>query len=286
MPLINLQKILAPAYQQGYAVGAFNVVNFEFLEAIIVAATAKRSPVILNIAEVHFPYVNLETICPVIKQIAANADIPIALNLDHCLNFNSAVRALQNGFSSIMFDGSKLAYEENVRQTQEIVKMCHAVDVSVEAELGQVGGAEGGGLVGSANAQYFTDPLMAVDFVKQTNVDALAVAIGNAHGFYQGDPQLDFARLQTINEKIARPLVLHGGSGISAKDFKKAIALGIAKINFFTGMASAAMSATNKYLQEAGKLYNDYPEMQRQVKQAVIEVVAAQMEIFGSVNKA
>lgn len=160
---------------------------------------------------------------------AARHAIPVVLNLDHGLHFESVVQALRLGFSSVMFDGSTLGYEENVRQTREVVKMCHAVGVSVEAELGAVGGDEGGALYGHADESLFTDPQLARDFVDRTGIDALAVAIGNAHGKYRGEPKLDFPRLDAIRQQAAIPLVLHGGSGISDADFRRAIELGIHK---------------------------------------------------------
>jgi fructose-bisphosphate aldolase class II len=185
-----------------------------------------------------------------------------------------------------MFDGSHLDFDENVKQTREVVKMCHAVNISVEGELGAVGGAEGGGLVGKADPSKYTDVVQAKEFARQTGVDALAVAIGNSHGKYKGEPDLDFQRLKAIRDAVAVPLVLHGGSGISAADFRNAISLGIAKINFFTGMSEAAIQTTTSYVQRIGTQYNDYPMMMKEVKESVAAVVAEQMEIFGSTGKA
>ena len=286
MALVTLKTILDKAYQNRYAVGAFNVINLEFLEAISLAAGCSASPVILNIAEVHLPFVTMENIVPVIKEIAKRERFEIVLNLDHGLTFNTIERALSNGFTSIMFDGSHLDFEENIRQTSEVVQMCHARNVSVEAELGAVGGEEGGGLVGKADPAKYTDVSQAKSFVERTGIDALAVAIGNSHGRYKGQPDLDFERLRAIRDVTGIPLVLHGGSGISAVDFCKAISLGIAKINFFTGMSEAAMQVTASYMLTAGERYNDYPLMLKQVKERVANVVAEQMEIFGSRGQA
>lgn len=286
MALVNLKSVLTKAYQEGYAVGAFNVINLNFLEAIIDAARLTASPVILNIAEVHFPFVTMENIVPVVREIAGREKFDIVLNLDHGISMGAIERALANKFTSIMFDGSHLDLEENIRQTREIVKMCHANNVSVEAELGAVGGAEGGGLVGEANPEKFTDLEQARRFVEETQVDALAVAIGNSHGRYKGPPQLDFDRLHAIRDTVKIPLVLHGGSGISASDFKKAITLGITKINFFTGMSDAAILATKNFLGEMGTKYNDYPMMMNAVKASVSKVVVEQMKIFGSSGQA
>ncbi|HEX2993635.1 MAG TPA: ketose 1,6-bisphosphate aldolase [Anaerolineales bacterium] len=286
MALVTLKTVLTKAYRNGYAVGAFNIINLTFLEAIIDAARRTASPVILNVAEVHFPFVTMENIVPVVREIAKREQFDIVLNLDHGLTMQAIERAIANDFTSIMFDGSHLGFEENIRQTCEVVKMCHARNISVEAELGAVGGAEGGGLVGEADPAKYTDVKQAKRFVEKTGVDALAVAIGNSHGRYKGKPDLDFERLCAIRDVTGIPLVLHGGSGISVDDFRKAISLGIAKVNFFTGMSDAALQATKKYLGEMGERYNDYPMLMNAVKAGVTQVVAEQMEIFGSTGQA
>ncbi len=157
MPLISLADGLAHARQHRYALGAFNVLDSHFLRALFAAAKQERSPFIINIAEVHFKYVSLDSLVEAVKFEAARHAIPVVLNLDHGLHYDAVVRALRLGFSSVMFDGSTLSYEENVRQTREVVKMCHAVGVSVEAELGAVGGDEGGALYGHADEAFFTD---------------------------------------------------------------------------------------------------------------------------------
>jgi len=181
MPLISLAEGLTHAREHRYALGAFNVLDSHFLRALFAAAKQERSPFIINIAEVHFKYVSLDSLVEAVKFEAMRSDIPVVLNLDHGLHFESVVRALRLGFSSVMFDGSTLEYEENIRQTREVVKMCHAVGVSVEAELGAVGGDEGGALYGHADEAFFTDPALARDFVDRTGIDTLAVAIGNSH---------------------------------------------------------------------------------------------------------
>ncbi|MDU4171981.1 MAG: ketose 1,6-bisphosphate aldolase, partial [Citrobacter freundii] len=209
----------------------------------------------------------------------------VVLNLDHGLHFESVVRALRLGFSSVMFDGSTLEYEENIRQTREVVKMCHAVGVSVEAELGAVGGDEGGALYGHADESLFTDPMLARDFVDRTGIDALAVAIGNAHGKYKGEPLLDFPRLDTIRQQAAIPLVLHGGSGISDDDFKRAIELGIHKINFYTGMSQAALSAVETRMANRQPLYDEFAELLLGIEEAITDTVSEQMRIFGSAGR-
>ncbi|BDD01250.1 ketose 1,6-bisphosphate aldolase [Persicobacter psychrovividus] len=286
MALVSLREIVQDAYQRQYAVGAFNVVNLDFLEAIVNAAEEKQSPVILNIAEVHFPFVTVEHIVPAIKAVCEKSKIPFALNLDHGLTFEAIMRAVRNGFTSVMFDGSHLSFEENIRQTQKVVEICHAVGVSVEGELGAIGGEEGGGLIGEANPDLFTNPDLAAQYVEQTGIDALAVGIGNVHGKYKGAPNLDFARLGQIRELVKIPLVLHGGSGISTPDFQRAIGMGISKINFFTGMSQVALETTASSLQKTGTKYNDYPLMLNEIKGGITKVVGEQMDIFMSTNKA
>lgn len=284
--LINLKTILKHAYENHYAVGAFNVPDFNFLEAILAAAEESNSPVIINIAEVHLKYVTLENICPSILAMASRTKIPVALNFDHGSTHAGMMQAIRNGFTSVMFDGSKLDYSENITKSQYWVKLCRPLNISVEAELGAVGGSEDGSLVSSANPNLFTDPLQAGEFIQKTGIDALAVAIGNAHGKYQGQPKLDFERLDQINQIARIPLVLHGGSGIPDNDLQTAIKLGISKINFFTGMSQAAMETTQTALNDNPELYDSYPELIKKAKTNVKKVILEQMETFGSVNQA
>jgi fructose-bisphosphate aldolase class II len=286
MALVTLKTILDKAYREQYAVGSFNIVDLAFLEAIIGAARDQQSPVIISIAEAHFPFVTLENIVPLVHMIAAREQVDITLNLDHGLTIEGIEKALALGFTSIMFDGSTLDFEENVRQTREVVAMCRPSGVSVEAELGIIGGDEGGGLVGSADPALYTDVAQAQQFVKETEIDALAVAIGNSHGKYKGEPHLDFDRLETLRDETGIPLVLHGGSGISDADFRRAISLGIAKINFFTGNAQAALAVTRSAMAKDSETQNDYPLLVQQIKAAVSTVVAKQMRTFGSAGKA
>ncbi|SFD74977.1 fructose-bisphosphate aldolase [Phytobacter palmae] len=285
MALISLAQGLAHAREHQYALGAFNVLDSHFLRALFAAAKQERSPFIINIAEVHFKYVSLESLVEAVKYEAAHHDIPVVLNLDHGLHFESVVRALRLGFTSVMFDGSTLEYEENIRQTQEVVKMCHAVGVSVEAELGAVGGDEGGALYGHADEAWFTDPAKARDFVDRTGIDTLAVAIGNAHGKYRGEPKLDFARLEAIRQQTGLPLVLHGGSGISDADFRRAIGLGIHKINFYTGMSQAALDAIEARMANRQPVYDEFAQLLLSVEQAITDTVAGQMRVFGSAGQ-
>ena len=285
MALVTLKTILDKAYREHYAVGSFNIMDLTFLEAIIEAARDQRSPVIISIAEAHFPFVTLENIVPLVHMIAAREQVDITLNLDHGLTVDGIEKALDLGFTSIMYAGSSLDFEENVKQSREVVAMCRPHGVSVEAELGVIGGDEGGALEGSADPALYTDVALAGQFVKETGIDALAVAIGNSHGKYKGEPRLDFGRLEAIRDATGIPLVLHGGSGISDVDFKQTISLGIAKINFFTGNAQAALAVTRSAMAKDSETQNDYPLMVREIKAAVRGVVARQMGVFGSTGR-
>lgn len=282
MALVDLNTVLKPAYEGKYAIGAFNVISGDFLEAIVKAAEVSNTDIILNTAEVHLQYLDIDLIAAAIKDVASRAKVNVVWNLDHGLSFESIARAIKLGFTSVMFDGSHLSFEENVRQTKEIVKMAHAAGVSVEAELGAVGGSEEGDLVTEANKALYTDVTQAKIFVDETGIDALAVAIGNSHGKYKGIPILDFDRLEEIKNVTNIPLVLHGGSGISIEDFHKSIDRGISKINFFTGMSQVAMNTIKTEINKDSVGYNDFPDMMTKMKKSVQKTVEEQIEIFSN----
>ena len=281
MALVNLKDLVNASLARGYGVGAFNVVNLDFLEAILNTAERCRSPVILNIAEVHFRYVDLEQIVPVILRSAEKSSVPVALNLDHGTSFEAIMRAIRSGFTSVMFDGSKLSFQENIERTREVVKMCHALNISVEAELGHVAGGEGSREGTSVEREMFTKPEEAIRFAQQTEVDALAIAFGSVHGRYKGEPQLDFELLDTVRKRVGIPLVLHGGSGISDNDFKRAISLGIAKINIFTEMTIAATDRIKETIRKDPEIIS-LADLLVQAKKAICEVVENKMRTFGS----
>lgn len=286
MPLISLAEGLAHAREHHYSLGAFNVLDSHFYAPCLLLPDKNVRPLLSTLPKY---ILNISRWIPLVETVkfeAARHAIPVVLNLDHGLHFESVVQALRLGFSSVMFDGSTLGYEENVRQTREVVKMCHAVGVSVEAELGAVGGDEGGALYGHADESLFTDPQLARDFVDRTGIDALAVAIGNAHGKYRGEPKLDFPRLDAIRQQAAIPLVLHGGSGISDADFRRAIELGIHKINFYTGMSQAALAAVEARMAHRQPMYDEFAELLLAVEAAISDTVAQQMRIFGSAGQA
>lgn len=243
MPLVSMKEMLKDAREKKYAVGCYNAINLDMARGVVEAAEAERSPVILCHAEVHFKYTPLEKIAPALVNEAKHATVPVALLLDHGKSFGAVVRAMHAGFNAVMYDGSELDYDDNLRNTAEIVKIAHSLGATVEAELGHVTRPKSGGAEGDEDdasmedASLYTDPLQARTFVAESGADALAVAFGTAHGLYLKQPQLDLERLRRIRDQVDAPLVMHGGSGLSAADFQGAIAGGVAKINYYTGMA-------------------------------------------------
>lgn len=277
--LVNLNDVLKKAQKEHYAVGLFNTTDTDMLEAVISAAEELRSPVIVGTAEVLLPNGELSLIAPAIVNAARNATVPVVVHYDHGLTFGRCMEALQRGFSSVMFDGSAKDYAANIAETAEIVKIAHALGASVEGEIGHVGEAA---TDDGAVSDLYTKPQEALDYLNATGVDALAVAIGTAHGAYKSRPKLDVQRLKEIRATVEVPLVLHGGSGLSDDDFRNCIAAGIAKVNIFTDICLAG-SAAMKAACEEGLSYLDC----RQKKVAMIrEEVKKKMRLFGSVGKA
>lgn len=286
MALINLKDLLNHSSKNKYAVGAFNVTSINFIDPIIEAAIESNSPVIMQLAEVHFRYLNLEHIAPAIIRAAKEVDIPVCVNLDHGKNFDTIIRAIRAGFTSVMFDCSEETLDVNIEKTKEIVKIAHSVGVGVEGEIGNIGG-EAVGIAAptphEASAESFTKVEDAVRFYEETGVDALAISVGNVHGTYKGKPNLDFERIDKINKAIPIPIVLHGGSGISDDDFRKAISLGISKINFYTEMSAGAVKAVRVFLSENPDCIS-YGDLSKIVQKNIKNIVMGRMEVFGSKN--
>lgn len=240
MPLINMQDMLQHAYEQRYAVGGFDLVSLDFLEAIITAGEAQQSPLILSLAESHFDYYDFELAMAAAEQAAKRASVPVAIHLDHGATFDSAVKAINLGCNGVMVDASHEVFESNVATTKKIVDMAHACGVPVEGELGYVAGVEGEDAEKHPGEVVYTSVDQASAYVEQTGVDLLAVSIGTVHGRMKGKPVLDFERLQKINEALQIPLVIHGGTGLSDDQFSRLIQNGVAKINYYTALADAA----------------------------------------------
>ena len=284
--LVNLNQVLIPAKQNKYAVGLFNAVNMELARGIIAAAEATRSPVIMGTAEVLFPYGPLEEVSYYLIPMAKKANVPVVIHLDHGLKKETCIKALELGFSSIMYDCSTDSYDENVRKVKEMADIAHSYGATIEGELGHVGDNEGSA-EGSSHmedpSKFFTDPKLAKDYVDKTGVDALAIAVGNAHGAYKLPPKLDFERIKTIANTVNVPLVLHGGSGLTDNDFKQAIKDGISKVNIFTDINIAAVKAEFSKFTDMNKGIIDLiPAAVEAVKQASTE----KMELFSSTGKA
>lgn len=273
--LVNLNEVLSDAQKKGYAVGLFNTIDTDMLEAVIAVAEELRSPVVIGTAEVLLPYGELKLIAPSVIEAAKRASVPVVVHYDHGLTFERCMEALQLGFSIIMFDGSAGDEEENVRLTAQLVKIAHAMGASVEGEIGHVGEASTND--GMEESMY-TTPQEAVAFVEKTGVDALAVAFGTAHGAYKTKPKLDLERLAQIRKVVDTPLVLHGGSGLSDDDFKNSIKNGIAKINIFTDLCLAGEKGMKEALGE-GKAYLEIRE--RKVEE-IKRVVREKIRLFGS----
>jgi len=279
-----MKDILLDAEDGGYGVGAFNLLNMEAVQGAVEAAEELQSPLIMQLAEVQLPTTPIETMIPIMLNAADAASVPVAVNYDHGLTFDNTVKALQYGCTSVMFDAGKYSFEENIRMSKEISLIAHAMGADFEAELGVVGGAEGG----EANEaeELLTNTAQAAEFVERTACDFLAVAIGNAHGPYVKKPNLRFDRLEEIENAVTVPLVLHGGSGISDEDFRRAISLGIRKINVFTAMrqnVGARLEAMCRN-EQPGSL--TYPVIMKQLREGVREEVAKHMRIFMSDGKA
>lgn len=283
--LVNLNDVLIPAQKGKYAVGLFNAVNLELARGIISAAEETGSPVIFGSAEILFPFGPLEEISYYLIPMAKKARVPVVVHLDHGLKKETCIKALELGFSSIMYDCSSYPYEENVRMVKEMTDIAHSYGATIEGELGHVGDNEGsaeGSSLLPDSSKYYTEPLQAKDFVEKTGIDALAIAVGTAHGAYKLPPKLDFDRIRTIANTVSTPLVLHGGSGLTDNDFQKAIAAGISKVNIFTDINTAAVESAFRSFQKMDSgLIALIPAIVEAVKQAVIK----KMQLFGSCGK-
>lgn len=265
MPLVNLREMLAEARKKRYGVPSLLAGNLEMVIGQIMAAEAQRAPLILAFNQEVTPKVPIELGLPLAVNAAKRARVPVATILDHGQSLEDVVKAICLGTSSVMFDGSSLPYEENVRQTKEIVRIAHAAGVCVEAELGSIAGSavELGGIGGSdlsGPESCFTDPELAVEFVERTGVDVLAISFGNVHGVYKGEPNLDLDRVRKIHAMIDIPLTMHGGSGLAESDYRKIVGSGISKVGYYTAMGIGVSSHLGRMMADAGQnavVYHD-----------------------------
>ncbi|MCS6825280.1 MAG: class II fructose-bisphosphate aldolase family protein [Caldilinea sp.] len=250
MAHVGARQILSKAQQEGYGVPCLLAGNLEMLIGAVQAAEALSAPLILAYNAQVTPQIPMHLIAPAMVKAAESACIPVATILDHGADLASVEQAIACGFSTVMYDGSSLPFEENVRRTQEVVRIAHTHGVDVEGELGAVGGSSvelGYGYVHSE----FTDPEQAVEFVARTGVDVLAISFGNLHGLYNGAPDLDLARVRAIAGRVTTPLAMHGASGLPDSAYAAVIAAGISKINYYTAIARAVTHSLRQALATA-----------------------------------
>ena len=277
--LTNLIDVLGKAQKEHYAVGLFNATDSDMLEGVIGAAEELRSPVIVGTAQVLLPYGELKLIAPSMIAAAKRASVPVVVHFDHGLTFERCIEALKLGFTSIMYDGSAGDEASNLRDTAEIVRICHAFGASVEGEIGHVGMAESGD--GEVRDMY-TTPEEAIKFSEATGVDALAIAIGTAHGVYKAKPRLDIQRLREIRAVLDTPLVLHGGSGLSDQDLRNTIEAGITKVNIHTDLCLAGLRAMRSGIDEE----LDYLALRQRKVNEIKAEVKKKLLLFGCAGKA
>lgn len=282
MPLVTSEKMLLDAQKGNYAVGAFNVENMEMVKAVIQAAEEIKAPVMLQTTPSTVKYGSLETFAGIVKAEAAKATVPVCLHLDHGSSFELAVQAMKAGYTSVMIDGSHEDFEGNVAVTKKVADVAKAYGVTVEAELGKVGGKEDDL---EAEADTNTDPQEAKEFVERTGVTSLAIAIGTAHGFYAGTPVLDKDRVTEVKKVVSVPLVLHGASGLSEEDVKECVANGMCKVNFATELRVAYTDACKKLLAEKPETF-DPKKLGVVAIEAVKELVKGRMKMCGCDGKA
>ncbi|WP_270180402.1 class II fructose-1,6-bisphosphate aldolase [Alkalihalobacillus sp. CinArs1] len=287
MPLVSMKEMLEKAKAEGYAVGQFNLNNLEFTQAILQAAEEEKSPVILGVSEGAARYMGgFKTVTTLVNALMEeyNVTVPVAIHLDHGSSFAKCMQAINAGFTSVMIDGSHYPLDENIALTSKVVEAAHAVGVSVEAELGRIGGQEDDVIVSDAEAAYAI-PEECERLINETGVDCFAPALGSVHGPYKGEPNLGFDRMETISKMTGVPLVLHGGTGIPTADVKKAIKFGHAKINVNTESQLSSAKAVRSVLEEKPELYDPRKYM-GPARDAIKETVIGKMREFGSSQKA
>ena len=286
MALVTLKQILSESIEKGYAVGAFNAIGPIpiYAEGILSAAEKKGVPVILQIVEPNFADPHCEAYFQYLRNRCRSSSVPVCLHLDHGTCYEAVMQAIHYGCSSVMLDASALPMEENIAMTKKVVEAAHAAGISVEAEIGHVGGK--GPVENLKGVEIDTSAFTTVEeakyFYEQTGVDALAVAFGTVHGVYKGEPHLDLERLSAIREAIDIPIVMHGGSGMDEEKYRQAIEHGVNKINFYTGMALAGENAVKKMLDEAGDTPIPFEFVLDAALDAIQAIVEKHLDIFGT----
>ncbi|QKI83538.1 class II fructose-1,6-bisphosphate aldolase [Kroppenstedtia eburnea] len=284
MSLVPMTEFLPRAKKEGFAVGQFNMNNLEFVQGIAAAAKEEKSPFIFGVSEGAMRYMGLEYVVAMAEIASEEAGVPVALHLDHGSSFEVAMKCIQAGFSSVMFDGSHHPFEENIRLTKEIVKAAHAAGVSVEGELGTIGGVEDDVQVDEADAAL-ARPEEAIRFWEETRVDAMAIAVGTAHGMYKGEPKIHFDIIEEVAKNIDAPIVLHGGSGVPDQAIRESIRLGVGKINVNTESQVACTQVVRELLVSQPDMI-DPRKYLGPGREAIQATVQAKMRLFGSSGKA
>jgi fructose-bisphosphate aldolase class II len=284
VPLVSMNEFLPKAKEGKFAVGQFNMNNLEFAKAITEAAMEENSPFIFGVSEGALKYMGIEYTVAIAEAAAKQSGLPIALHLDHGSSFEVAMKCIRAGFSSVMFDGSHHSFEDNIRLTKEVVKAARAMGVSVEGELGTIGGVEDDISVDEADASL-AKPEEAIRFYEETGVDCVAIAVGTAHGMYKGEVKIRYDIIEEVTKAIPVPVVLHGGSGVPDEAIRLSIAAGVGKINVNTENQVACTEAIRQVLAKDAKVY-DPRKYLTPAKNAMVEVVRTKIRLFGSSNQA
>lgn len=280
MPLVNMKSLLIKAEQENYGIGAFSIANMEMIMGAIRAAEETNSPAILQIAQVRLPFTPLHLIGPMMIAAAEHATVPIAVHFDHGLDVEVIKQALELGFTSVMIDASHLPIKDNIDMVGRVKDMANRYGACVEAEVGQLGGSEGGT---EDNGMYYSNPSEVKELYESTKVDAIALSIGNAHGLYKKEPKLKFSLLTDTRKLVPIPLVLHGGSGISPEDFRRCIELGVRKVNIATANFISVEEEVRNYCSEERK---DYFKLSSAMEVGMYKNVVKHINIFKSNGKA
>ncbi len=284
MALVNMRDLLNHAYQNQYAVGAFDLVSLDFLEAVVSAAEESRAAVILSLAEPHFEHYDVELMLAAVECAARRTTVPVAIQLDHGSSLESAIRAINLGCNGVMVDASDQSLPDNIRTTRAVVETAHGCGVSVFGELGYVAGVEGEGAKIHPGEPTYTTVAEAKGYVERTGVDCLAVSIGTVQGHAKGRPKLDIRRLKDLNQALQMPLEIHGGSGLNEDQFHKLTSNGVAKINYYTALSDVAADAMRKSTKANPK--GSFIDLKRDVKRAVQAEVERCLKLWGSAGRA
>ncbi len=284
MALVDMRDMLSHAHSNGYAVGAFDLVGLDFLEAIMSAAETCQAPLILSLAESHFGYFDFELAMPAVEAAARRASVPVAIHLDHGESLDSAIRGINLGCNGVMIDASHHPLDENIARTRTVVEMAKGCGVPVEGELGYVPGVEGEDAERHPGEVVYTSVEDARRYLDETGVDFLAVSIGTVHGRMKGEPKLDLDRLAAINDALGIPLVIHGGTGLSDEQFRALIERGVSKINYYTALSDAAGQQIRANAADESK--GSYTDLTAGTRDAIREEVARCMRLWGSAGQA